>query len=147
MRGIVASVLAFAVVSALSPLVSATLSWRPAIPAIPPGGFATITVEGIRHGDRNVPSDVRLRFRSDKQLAAMLVMLDGHYLTQQGEPFRSVTSNPLDLPQWTFDETLDIEVPITGLAPGVHHLEVRGGVVGSSLPIINSHEIWFSVGD
>lgn len=147
MRGIVASVLAFAVFSAFSPLGGASLSWKPAIPTIPPGGFATITVEGIRHGDRNAPSDVRLRFRSDKQFAAILVRLDGQYLTQQGEPFRSMTSNPLDLPQWDFVETLEIEVPITGLAPGVHHLEIQDGMIGSSLPIINAQEIWFSVGE
>lgn len=146
MRRLVTAGLVCAACSILSPVAAAAPQWEPAIPGVPPGGFATITVEGVRHGDRRVPSDLQLRFRSDKERAAILVKLDGKYLTQSGRPFKSMTTNPVDLPQWDFVETRVFEIPITGLAPGVHHLEIRDGMLGSSLPIVNEHDIWFSVG-
>ena len=147
MRGLVAAGFLFAALFILPPVVAAAPLWEPAIPGVPPGGFATITVEGVRHGDRRMPPDLRLRVRSDKERAAILVKLDGTYLTQSGRPFKSVTKNPVDVPQWDFVETQVFEVPITGLASGVHHLEIREGMLGSSLPIVNEHDIWFSVGE
>lgn len=82
MRGLVAAGFLFAAFFILPPVVAAAPLWKSAIPGVPPGGFATITVEGVRHGDRRMPPDLRLRVRSDKERAAILVKLDGTYLTQ-----------------------------------------------------------------
>lgn len=146
MRSLAVAGLALGMVSLVRPVAAAPL-WQPAIPGVPPGGFARITVEGVRHGDRHVASSLRLRVRSDKERAAILVKLNGKYLTTTGQPFKSMTTNPIDVPQWEFVETKVYEMPITGLAPGVHHLEIRHGIAGSSLPLVNEHDIWFSVGE
>jgi hypothetical protein len=116
------------------------------MPVVPPGGFATINVKGVYHGARHVPTELRLRITSDSDRAAILVKLDGRYLTQSGRPFQSRTTNPLDVPQWDFRDRKAFAVSITGLAPGVHHLEIRDGMLGSSLPIVNQQDLWFSVG-
>ena len=120
--------------------------WAPAIGVMPPGGIATISVEGVRHGDRRVGSNLDLRVRSDTDRAAILVKLDGQYLTVRGLPFISKTTNPTDVPQWEFVETRLFEVPLRNLEPGVHHLEIRSGIAGSSLPLVNEQDIWFEVG-
>lgn len=146
MRGLIAVVLAFGIALGLQP-VSAGPRWEPAIPGVPPGGFAKVTVEGVQHGNRRVPADFLLRIRADKERTTILVKLDGRYVTQSGQPFKSVTDNPADLPHWSFVETRLFEVPISGLAPGVHHVEIRRGIKGSSLPIVNEQGIWFSVGE
>lgn len=146
MRSLAMAGVILATVLVLQPVAAAPL-WEPAIPGVPPGGFASVTVEGVSHGDRNVSPNIRLRVRSDKERTAILVKLNGNYLTTTGQRFKSLTTNPTDVPQWEFVETLVYEIPITGLAPGVHHLEIRDGIAGSSLPIVNEHDIWFSVGE
>lgn len=107
--------------------VAAAPPWEPAIPGVPP--------------------DIRPRGRADKEYTTILVKLNGKYLTESGQPFKSMTDNPADLPHWIFVETNEFEVPVSGLAPGVHHLEIRRGIKGSSLPLVNEHDIWFSVGE
>lgn len=104
-------------------------------------------MEGVRHGDRHVAPNLRLRIRADKERTTILVKLDGKYLTQSGRPFQSMTNNPADLPHWNFVETQVFEVPVSGLAPGVHRLEIRRGIKGSSLPLVNEHDMWFAVGE
>lgn len=146
MRSVVAAGVLLSAIATSYPATAAP-TWEPAIPAVPPGGFATVTVEGIRHGDRRVNPNVRLRFRSDKDRTAILVQMDGKYLTEAGRPFKSMTTNPTDVPQWVFFGTRPIEVPLTGLAPGVHRLQIRRGIVGASLPLVNEQDIWFSVGE
>lgn len=105
----------------------------------------THSVEGVRHGQRQVPSQLRLRIRSSIEYTAIVVRLDGKYVALSG---RSVTTyNHAEVPQWEFVETRAYEVVLKDLAPGVHHLEIRRGVAGTSLPLVNEHDIWFSVGE
>jgi hypothetical protein len=123
---------------------AAAARWGPAIPGVPPGGFATINVEGVRHGQRDVPPTVRVRIRSSKEPAAIVVTLDGIYVAPSGRPV--FTDKHADIPQWEFVETWVYEVELKDLALGVHRLEIRRGVAGSSLPLVNEHDIWFAVG-
>lgn len=86
-----------------------------------------------------------MRLRSSKEFASIVVLLDGSYVDQVGRPIHAVIHE--DIPQWEFVETKAYEVTLRNLAPGVHHLEIRRGVSGSSLPLINEHDVWFSVGE
>lgn len=145
-RRLIAVVLAFGITLGVQSVGAASL-WEPAIPGVPPVGFAKVTVDGVQHGNQRLPANLRLRIGADKERTTILVKLDGKYLTQSGQQFESVTDNPADLPHWTFVETRVFEVPISGLSPGVHHLEIRRGIRGSSLPLVNEQDLWFSVGE
>lgn len=140
----VLAALILATTSIVLPAAAAT-QWGPAIPGVPPGGFATITVEGLQHGQRHVTPQLRLRVRSSKEFTAIVVRLDGKYVALTGRPV--TTDKHEEIPQWEFVETRVYEVELQGLASGVHHLEIRRGIAGSSLPLVNEHDIWFSVGE
>lgn len=110
-------------------------------------GFATVTVEAPEHAGRVKGPNITIRLHSDNQRAAVLVRLDGKHIDRNCNPFLSRTDNPNDYPQWEFmqEQLLVIEIPVCGVAPGLHTLEVVGGHFGSSLPATNGQRIFFTV--
>lgn len=112
-----------------------------------PGGFATIILESPRHGSRVKGPDVDIHLRSDNRRAAVRVRLDGKYVDVNGQPVISFPANPHAYPQWTLRESNSgaLVVPIHGLAPGLHTLEILRGSHGTELPNTNEQKISFIV--
>jgi hypothetical protein len=126
----------------LVPVITAAVTylWPTTSAAPPPGGYATITIENPKHGQRYQGSNLTLRIRSDNPLAAVRLYIDGKPFTAMGVPL-----DPNDNIQFEFTEGLVLTIPIQGLAPGSHRLEVRSGSTGSSLPVVNEQRIEFLV--
>lgn len=74
MRGLLAILLACGLALGLHPV--AAPRWEAVMPAIPPGGFAKVGVEGVGHGDQGLPPDLRLRVRADQERTTILVKLN-----------------------------------------------------------------------
>jgi len=77
----------------------------------------------------------------------LLVKLDGKHIDVDGRPHVALTGNPYDYPQWEFRASggKRLEIPVLGVAPGVHTLEVRRGAFGTELPRVNEQTITFTV--
>lgn len=58
-----------------------------------------------------------------------------------------LTQNPYYFPQWEFmpERRPVLNIPVCGVAPGLHVLEVVRGSFGSSLPATNDQRISFIV--
>lgn len=144
LRWVIALVVA---VSLLSPVHAQADSylWPTSDSGPGPGGFATITVEPA-HASRVKGPNILIRLRSDNRRASVVVQLDGRHI-EDCKPFISRTSNPFDFPQWEFmlAQSEVIDIPVCGVAPGLHVLEIREGSLGSSLPDINNQRITFIV--
>lgn len=112
-----------------------------------PGGFATVTLESPTHASTVKGPNVTIRLRTDNQRAAVLVKLDGRHIDRNCGPFISRTDNPYDYPQWDFmlEESRVLAIPVCGVAPGLHVLEIGSGSFGSSLPSTNDQRIFFIV--
>jgi hypothetical protein len=109
---------------------------------LPPGGYARITVEHPKHGERVIGPNITVRVRSDNPDAAIRLLLDGRPFTTTGVPL-----DPSAYVQFEFYESLLLSFPIRGLEPGPHQLEVKSGNRGSSLPVVNEQLIEFIVDD
>lgn len=112
-----------------------------------PGGFATVTLESPIHAGRVKGPDFAIRLRTDNLKAAVLVKLDGRHIDRNCKPFVSLTENPHDYPQWEFmyEQRHVIRIPVCGVAPGLHVLEIERGSFGSSLATSNDQRITFIV--
>jgi hypothetical protein len=112
-----------------------------------PGGFATVVLEFPQHGSHVKGPDVAIRLRTDNPRATVRVRLDGKYVDVNGRPVIAYPKNPHAYPQWSFRE-IDSEVlivPVEGLAPGLHTLEIIRGAHGTELPNTNEQAISFIV--
>lgn len=112
-----------------------------------PGGFAKVTLESPTHAGRVKGPNFAIRLRTDNPRAAVVVKLDGVHVDTDCEPFVSRTSNPADYPQWEFmsEMRLVMDIPVCGVGPGLHTLEILRGAFGSSLPNTNEQRIAFIV--
>lgn len=110
-----------------------------------PGGLATIVLVHPRHGSRIHGPNLTIRLRSDNPRAAIRVRLDGRFVDRNGEPHTPLPSNPSDSPQWSFREVDGPEmlVPVRGLEPGLHSLEIIRGGSGTELPDTNEQRVTF----
>lgn len=110
-----------------------------------PGGFATITAVHPRHGQTIRGPDTVVRITSDNPRATVHLLVDGKVIGSDGLP---LGKQPLDLYEIAaeeFSQSLTVEIPMRGLAPGVHTVEIREGTRGSSLPRINAQRLAFLV--
>ncbi|HEY3366008.1 MAG TPA: hypothetical protein VGK74_13205 [Symbiobacteriaceae bacterium] len=112
-----------------------------------PGGLATVVLDYPRHGSRVKGPDLFIRLRSDNPKAAVRVKLDRRYIDLNGKPHTAPPSNPHDSPQWSFRDATgpELKIPVRGVAPGLHSLEIIRGAFGTELPDTNEQRITFIV--
>lgn len=127
--------------------VASTVNWPSYNDTPGPGGLATIVLEYPQHGTRVKGPDMFIRLRSDNPKAAVRVLMDRRYVDRSGQPHKPPASNPDDAPQWDFREASsgELKIPVRGLAPGLHSLEIIRGAFGTELPDTNEQRITFVV--
>lgn len=129
------------------PALGASTTW-PATGRSPgPGGFASIVVESPAHGSRVQGPDLEIRLRTDHPLTIVRVRLDGKYLDLNGRSYTPRPGRPHEGPQLSFRDSPGnvLQVPVRGLGPGLHTLEVTRGVYGKDLPVPNEQRIMFTL--
>lgn len=121
--------------------------WPSHDPAPGPEGFATVSLVSPKHASRVEGPDLTIRLRSDNPRAALVVKLDGKHIDVNGRPHEALSGNPYDYPQWEFRTGGGkfLEIPLRGVAPGLHTLEIRHGAFGTELPRVNEQTATFLV--
>lgn len=124
-----------------------TVNWPSYNDTPGPGGLTTVVLEYPQHGARVKGPDIFIRLRSDNPRAAVRVLMDRRFIDRGGTPHTPPPSNPTDSPQWSFREVDGPEmlIPVRGLAPGLHSLEIIRGAFGTELPDTNEQRITFIV--